>query len=890
MGKKIVAVVASLLLLSAIGVLTIHLKNQKQYNTLHFYKSIPTNVSSVVVFNNWFKTLSAINHADSLFKSLQWIKPIQKLNHFRAQLNVQKWISPNAIEQMSAQPFAICIFDEPDSTSYLFCIPFATIKSEKTFVSQLKNGQPVITQARRRESIYVVRQEQSQAPFYISAQNGVLLISAHENLIIKAIHQLNSPQNIMDETSFLLAQKTASPEAHVNVFFNTSADNPIFQHFTNHHSPLYNSKIWGKWLAIDIDISTNGINISGVASSHPEQLPAISQLFKSSLSPTFKLLGQLPESTVFATICHFGNDTAQTKQNRSQYQKILQKKQPEKMPDYAIKGEVAIIHALFPNDEASNRYLVLETSGPTEAFLQLNKFLDNQESGFSAQTVYSPDSYTQIPIYNGFGNGKLQLQFNDVFSNVPEKYFSIFKNQIVFADSITALKNYLYQKVLDRTLINQPLFNEFQKQLPSNGNIQIYAAPSYFPFLFGQFEREEQHMLKNFYACGLQTSAHTSIPMFSFHLMHAPHRDIDPITNWQSKLDTLMTMKPVIVVNPQNHDKQFLVQDLSGKIYLISSSGVIIWQKMIDDIINGEIQLVDFFKNGKTQFAFAAGDKIHLIDHHGNNVNQFPILLPAKASNPLAVFDYENTNDLRFVIACENNSVLVFNKQGNRLPDWSFKTTETTVTFPIQHIQAQGKDFIVIADKNRYYFLDRRGNERAAFLPSSMPKPIAPLVQTSRSSQKCTMVTISENGEIVWFTFPDITITKTATDLSIHKNPIVKPIDTKSKKYLYSDNLQLALIDDSGKIIWQKPFEEGIVWYPDIYNFGSQGKKMGLTTFSQQLYMYNEDGSMYNGFPLIGVSRFSIGTMPNSESSFHLIVGGKNHFLYNYHISTTAAK
>ena len=46
----------------------------------------------------------------------------------------------------------------------------------------------------------------------------------------------------------------------------------------------------------------------------------------------------------------------------------------------------------------------------------------------------------------------------------------------------------------------------------------------------------------------------------------------------------------------------------------------------------------------------------------------------------------------------------------------------------------------------------------------------------------------------------------------------------------------------------------------------------------------NADGSLYEGFPLEGSTRFSIGYFKSSDSRFNLIVGSENNFLYNYSI------
>ena len=61
--------------------------------------------------------------------------------------------------------------------------------------------------------------------------------------------------------------------------------------------------------------------------------------------------------------------------------------------------------------------------------------------------------------------------------------------------------------------------------------------------------------------------------------------------------------------------------------------------------------------------------------------------------------------------------------------------------------------------------------------------------------------------------------------------------------------------------------------------------KIGLVSEERhELYLLNNDGSMYSGFPLRGSTPFSIGVFKSSESKFNLVVGNEDNFLYNYSV------
>ena len=117
------------------------------------------------------------------------------------------------------------------------------------------------------------------------------------------------------------------------------------------------------------------------------------------------------------------------------------------------------------------------------------------------------------------------------------------------------------------------------------------------------------------------------------------------LTVWESLLDSMAVIKPVLVVNHNTSEKEIFVQDAANRIYLINSTGRILWKQRMEGPILGSLQQVDFYKNGKLQYLFNTAEKIHLIDRNGNYVERYPISLRSDATNPLALFDYDKNRD-----------------------------------------------------------------------------------------------------------------------------------------------------------------------------------------------------------------------------------------------------
>ena len=86
--------------------------------------------------------------------------------------------------------------------------------------------------------------------------------------------------------------------------------------------------------------------------------------------------------------------------------------------------------------------------------------------------------------------------------------------------------------------------------------------------------------------------------------------------------------------------------------------------------------------------------------------------------------------------------------------------------------------------------------------------------------------------------------------------------------------------DLSGKKVFSYKTKNDIGMVPDIYEFSSTDIKLGVVDKkANEIYLLNSDGTVYEGFPLEGNTRFSIGYFAGSDSRFNLVVGSLNGFL-----------
>jgi hypothetical protein len=184
-------------------------------------------------------------------------------------------------------------------------------------------------------------------------------------------------------------------------------------------------------------------------------------------------------------------------------------------------------------------------------------------------------------------------------------------------------------------------------------------------------------------------------------------------TNQQNQdivlLDTDLYANPVTVKNHITNETELVCTNVSNHLYLLSSTGKILWKKNIGEKILGGIKQVDYFNNGKLQMLFNTENQLHIIDRNGNNVSGFPIKLSSAAAGGLTLFDYENNQNYRLWIPLKNNTTVCYAINGKQLVDFSPVKNAGQIT----RLVLQQKDYFILIDTlGNIHVTNRKGEAR----------------------------------------------------------------------------------------------------------------------------------------------------------------------------------
>jgi hypothetical protein len=182
---------------------------------------------------------------------------------------------------------------------------------------------------------------------------------------------------------------------------------------------------------------------------------------------------------------------------------------------------------------------------------------------------------------------------------------------------------------------------------------------------------------------------------------------------WTCEADTFITGKPWLFVNHKSNENELIFQDANNNLYLVNATGNILWKKPVGAPIISDVYTVDAFKNNKFQILFSTTDHLHLIDRNGNYVQGFPVKLPASATNPLTLLDYDNSKDYRIIMACSDNRIYNYYVNGTKNEKFTPIRTDQPVVTKVKYAKVGASDYIIANDREgKIYVYSRRGEGR----------------------------------------------------------------------------------------------------------------------------------------------------------------------------------
>jgi hypothetical protein len=772
----------------------------------------------------------------------------------------------------------------------------------------------------------VTRKENNSEALHFCFIDGLFLASPKTLLVEQCLRQLNA-QNISDNVFFSRVNKTVSAQSKISWYINHHTFPDLATLWLNNKSASrvnefgetvrnnYNSEFgnfgsYAAWSELDLSLKENEAILNGISTAD-DSLNHFLSVFDGQEPVRFQADQVLPKNTSFFTSYAFSNKSLFF-ENLEEYfthtEDYYKREDRIKKIEAGfrinfkttfqelVKNEIIIASTSIPtNTDNKTTLFILQTEGKANAETQLISLLSayaNQKKTDlkNLKSIYKIDAANQFEIYKFPYPSFPGIWLGKPFGFAEARFVSFYENYLVFSNNEKGLKEYLYSMALESSLAKDLQYIKLKQSKANRANINTYLNINrgynlnrevFKKDVSKELENYEEH-LRKFQTLNWQVVCEEGIAFNSIHLAFNQQIEKEAQTTWKSIIGNSVATKPVLVINHRDKEnREIILQDAGNNLCQISKAGKVNWSVPVSEPVLGNILQIDYYRNGKLQYLFNTKSKLYLVDREGNNVAHFPIKFPSPATNGVSVFDYDNNRKYRYFVACENKKVYAYSYDGKIISGWKFGKTNSSVTTPIKHFRVSNKDYIVFKDRSNIYIQNRRGETRlntAAKFENSNNELYLNLNGVPK------IVTTDNTGKVYYIYFNGKFDTKNTDKFSPDHFFTVDDINGNGKPdFVFVDGKELKVMDENGKKLFSEKFKTPIQHQANLYSFGSKMKKIGVVESSaNQIYLFDPNGKLHDGFPLQGNSEFSIGKISKSSEQLDLLVGNRNGELYNY--------
>ena len=327
------------------------------------------------------------------------------------------------------------------------------------------------------------------------------------------------------------------------------------------------------------------------------------------------------------------------------------------------------------------------------------------------------------------------------------------------------------------------------------------------------------------------------------------------------ELEAPAASSPQFVRNHYTGKLELMVQDQDGQLYRFGSEGQLLWKKPLPGLIQGRLHEVDLYRNSKWQTAFTAGKHFLILDRNGKTVPPFDMEFDGETPlNPLAVFDYDQDKDYRFLVT-QGKQVRSYDRQGKAVKGFTYNQAEAPVQGMPVHLRMENRDYLVFRlEDGRLRILNRIGRER---VPVPGTYDFASAVQEYRNQFAFTdregkLYLLDRKGKITPRELglsPDHGFTATPTRLI-----------TMDENVLRIGEQEVTL-------------DFGLYTAPRYFFLDRQLYVTVTDLQAHKTYLFNASGELLPGFPVFGNSEAELANLDDKGLPELIVLGTDNNLL-----------
>ncbi|HLF35570.1 MAG TPA: hypothetical protein VI583_15110, partial [Cyclobacteriaceae bacterium] len=532
-----------------------------------------------------------------------------------------------------------------------------------------------------------------------------------------------------------------------------------------------------------------------------------------------------------------------------------------------IGHELCLAELESPSPDNPARLLFIEAADTSGIMLFMNNL---------ARTVnYSIGDTLYFENYGPYTISRLTIDefpsslFGKLFAGFDNSFYTLYGKFLVIGNSAEAVKSLLDDINDDDTWGKSVNFVQYFDNIQKSANISLFVNLNRsYGFIYNMMDKKWQSIFKQ-YEKTIRQFEILSIQFVNINyniygslaLQHGTstatiERPKDFLSDQVVAVESKIATRPFVVRNHLDRSLEVMIQDTTGRIYLVSSGGDILWNKKLDHMIRGDLFQVDYYLNGKLQYLFCTGSQLHLIDRNGNDVTNFPVSLGDSLKMEwLNIIDYDNSRNYRYIAADSLGRVFMYDKYGKSLEGWGGKALRSRLVQAPFHIRVQGRDCIIAVEKRgNINVLNRQGSQFPGFpldLEGKIDGPV--FVQPGQNFTRTTFHAVNSEGELISFNLEGKIIDRSQLYRSGRNNYYELIIDKSEGQFVISrqDYNKVSLMTRAGESRLEKDLLFTDKLKIQYYSFGTNNEIFAFTDSQQEFtYLFNGEGMMINNQPV----------------------------------------
>ena len=486
-------------------------------------------------------------------------------------------------------------------------------------------------------------------------------------------------------------------------------------------------------------------------------------------------------------------------------------------------------------------------------------------------------------LYNGYSiryidrKSILENLFGALFVKVNRFFYTRINHHMVIANQASVLRAYINDVKTNNMLVNEDRYQTLAPQVPASGNLLFYcsipqseklfstiAAPAWVTWLAQYGE-----VLNNWNGLTFSVSNLDGVYSTTGCLGYFNKNATGPQLAWNVKLDTTIASGPFM---PAGIGGLIFAQDVLQNLYAYDASGNLKWKKKLETQLRSEVFAVDYYKNGGKQYLFNSHSFIYLLDSSGTNVGNYPFRLPAEASAGMTIAKGNNGDNEKIYISCTNLRMYAFDVSGKPLTGFSPMKLPAIISRPVFYNE-KTEMLVLLAESGVCFVADKSGNRLYTVkgtIELNDEKSFFYVADTSLLfgflSKEGKVFTVDTKGEIkqLFENSEDVFTDVANGDLNGDSIP----------DWVLSSSKGLVAETNDGVTLFKFKTDQSVT----SVAFHTVNKKVFLSAISAgRMYLFNRDGTLFEGFPLSGYS-IPVAEKGEGGEKYLLVRGGDDNF------------